>query len=72
MVANEAKERTRRFVLILGGRYQNRSNLSLAPSEGDNERRGGDEASGTGAEEKGIMKLSELLKRSPSSRARLG
>jgi hypothetical protein len=78
MVANGAKERTRRFSLVPGGRHQNRSSLSLALSEGDNERGlGGDhndrKTSGTETGEKSIviMKLSELLK-SSSSRTRMG
>jgi FYVE/RhoGEF/PH domain-containing protein 5/6 len=78
--ANGAKERqrTRRFSLVLGGRYQSRSSLSLALGEGDNERRVGDadmKASGPGVEtgEKSMVmtKLSELL-RGSSSRARMG
>ena len=76
--ANGAQERTRRFSLVLGGRYQSRSSLSLALGEGDNERREGDvdlqaSGSGVGTGEKSIVitKLSELLK-SSSSRARMG
>lgn len=78
--ANGAKERqrTRRFSLVLGGRYQSRSSLSLALGEGDNERRVGDadmkaSGSGVGSGEKSMVmtKLSELL-RSSSSRARMG
>lgn len=75
--ANGAK-RTRRFSLVLGGRYQSRSSFSLALGEEDSERRAGDpdmkaSGSGVGTGEKSVVmtKLSELLK-SSSSRARMG
>lgn len=76
VVTNGAKERSRRFSLVPGGRHQNRSSLSLALSEGDNDRSGGNndrKASGaeTGEQSIVIMKLSELLK-SSGSRARMG